>query len=252
MASTGNEKQWVAEITRFSLNRLYPHTSGDDEHRWLNDEIINGFFQMARTLDLEICAESNKQPYFFGNLVICNKLSTMSCDKGIDFEDTAKKYIYSALRGDKKTKWNNIYEMPADRFFFAFHMNKHYMLLIIYPNKNLIILYNPFLIEVGYSLAVKFKDWLTTELRKYEGIKRDLTSCRIECRTKGYPLQRNGDDCGVFVLASLLCEITDTPQNFSQTDITKLRHLMVDSFIKKKINVSNLKFMNLRLNFLLF
>ena len=244
MTSSGNEKQWVRAITRFSFNRLYPHVKKGAHHRWLDDEIMNGFFQMARSLDIEISLESKTQPSYFGNLLICNKLSdTNPHENGNDFADTAKKYIYSALCDNKKTRWSNIYQMPACRFFFAFNMNNnHYVRLTFYPDKNLIILYNPFLTEAGWVLAVKLRDWLTIELRKHEETGKEVSPCRIECRKMAFPLQRNNDDCGVFILASLLCEITNTPEIFSQIDMTKLRHLMVGSFIEKKIDVSNLIF----------
>jgi hypothetical protein len=247
MTSTGKEKQWVRAITRFSINRLYPHVRKGGQHRWLDDEVINGFFQLARSLDVEICLESKTQPSFFGNMLICQNLNDLNlCEEGNDFADIARKYIYSALCDNNKTRWSNIYQMPAHRYFFAFNMaNNHYVRLTFYPDKNLIILYNPFLTEAGWALAVKLQIWLAIELRKHEETGKKISPCRIECRKTAFPRQRNNDDCGVFILASLLCEITNTPEIFSQTDIIKLRHLMVSSFVEKKIDVSHLKFIYL-------
>ena len=67
-SSFGNENEWVRKITRFSFNRLYPHADMGRQHRWIDDEVVNGFFQMARDLDFEICSESNRQRSFFGHL----------------------------------------------------------------------------------------------------------------------------------------------------------------------------------------
>ena len=218
------------------------------KHRWINDEIVNGFLQMARNLDFDICSESKKQRSFFGPLAICKYLDTLS---EADFAIKAKPYIYSALCGETNVKWTNIYDMPTRRFFFVHCLGgDHYICLLFYPDMNLIILYNPFLNQSGYHLAAKLRDWLFTEQKRkqqLEGIETLISPCDIECREKPFPLQINGYDCGIFILASLLCQITETPEIFSQTDMSNLRLLMAESFAEKKIDVSNFKIISMTL-----
>ena len=242
------ETMWVKQIDRTSFNRLYPHEDIPPKFSWLDDDVMNGFLQLMRKLDHDLCLESSapaKRRTFFAPLIVLDYLVK---DKNVFDKKVVKQYIYSALT-IKKKKWSNIFQIPADEFKFIANMgDEHYIGLTFYRQENLILLYNPYLSEIGTTVAKALRAWLFDEYNlfsKIEDSDNPINPIRIECRKKPYPLQRNSKDCGVFVLASFLCDITNTPQIFNQGDMHILRHLIIQSIIRGKIDVSNFHAINL-------
>ena len=229
---------WVKQIGRTSFNRLYPHKNISVHCSWLDDDAMDGFLQLMRQLDSDLCLASldavRKRTVFAPLRVLHSLVNNKNeFDKKI-----VSDYIYSALT-TKKKKWSNIFEIPADEFKFLCNMsNSHYIGLTFYSKKKLIVLYNPYLNEIGTTVAQALKAWLFDELKVFSRNKELENPIHIECRKKPYPLQRNSKDCGIFVLASFLCEITNTPQTFNEGDMHILRQLIIDSFMKGKIDVS--------------
>ncbi|KAL0209622.1 hypothetical protein RCL1_008460 [Eukaryota sp. TZLM3-RCL] len=179
--------QFNLEITANDLSTLKPRN-------WLNDEIINFYFQLI----MDRSKRSSKLP----------KIHVMST---FFYPKISKKYSYSAVQ--RWTKKVNIFQ--CDKVLIPIHLGNHWTLCVINFQSNLIEYYDS-MGGHGESTVNYVKRWLIDEGKsRHQPINIenfDTFSPGPKC-----PNQSNCDDCGVFACIFAECSARNEVPPFTNS-----------------------------------
>ena len=167
----------------------------------LNDEIINAYLQL-----LTAKSRSGDRMYAFNTFFF----STLQ-SKGY----SGVSRWASEVRGEKL--------LLLDTIFIPIHQGCHWTLVVVHPRSRIIIEFNS--LGTTSAHAHLMKQFLDREVAK--------GTWKVQCGSS--PKQRNGHDCGVFVLTSARCIALGLPIKYTQDDIPNMRKIIVGEIIRDDI-----------------
>ncbi|XP_077215637.1 uncharacterized protein LOC143850260 [Tasmannia lanceolata] len=185
----------------------------NDPVAWLTSPLMNVYGEYLNVRD-----ERNRKPRERACVSISTYLYDCITDKGYAGPDSVEKYVC------------RLNQCPPDtlkRVLFPVHVPQHWILLVLDMVDEKFYIYNS-LKDVKYWTEVR------PLVRYLEGLylekwKVDVSKFLVEELDKR-PIQRNSNDCGLFVLKEMDCLARDVPPKFSQAEITVMRRqLLVDT-----------------------
>ncbi|KAG1697116.1 hypothetical protein DVH05_017500 [Phytophthora capsici] len=197
-------QKYNVDITRRHLQCLLPAT-------WLNDEVINFYFQMMSDRDAALVEAGvlSKRSHFF-NSFFYTKVS----ENGYNFVNVRR--------------WTRKIDLFAmDKIFMPVNVgNMHWCMAVIYMTEKRIQYYDSMMGSGAACLKVLLR-YLHDESEHKKKQKFNDEGWELVGTTPDTPQQTNGSDCGVFscMFADYLSQ--NRPLTFKQKDIPFHRHRMV-------------------------
>ena len=187
------------KIKAYDMRTLLPNT-------WINDEIINFYFQILQKYD------HNNDSYFF-NSFFMTKL------KGFEF-DEVKRW----------TRHINVFSFK--KLFFPVNINNsHWVLLVIDIENKFIGYYDSMGNEDSHgNMEVLFR-WMVEEAIDKNKDKINGHEWRLINYSRSIPLQTNGFDCGTFVIVAAHFLCVGQLLNYSQDDMNSYREKIGNSIL---------------------
>ncbi|XP_077239750.1 uncharacterized protein LOC143880662 [Tasmannia lanceolata] len=186
----------------------------NDPVAWLTSPLMNVYGEYLNVRD-----EQNRKPGERACVSISTYLYDCITDKGYAGPDSVEKYVC------------RLNQCPPDtlkRVLFPVHVPQHWILLVLDMVDEKFYIYNS-LKDVKYWTEVR------PLVRYLEGLylekwKVDVSKFLVEELDKR-PIQRNSNDCGLFVLKEMDCLARDVPPKFSQAEITVMRRQLLEDFL---------------------
>ncbi|XP_078610377.1 uncharacterized protein LOC144881295 [Branchiostoma floridae x Branchiostoma japonicum] len=172
---------------------------------WVPDDIIEEYLEVIQTSAPKTC----KIEYFNYNVYL-NKLRTRP--------------VFDNYKSNQKTQKDI---QGSDIVFMPVHQANHWGLLVYYPKKKWVILFDSLQVSCCINQKTAFeraKRFLTFYLPESELNWKDWTFYMPS--PDEIPQQKNGDDCGVFVCQYAFHLANKIPLNFSQAAIPNIRKWM--------------------------
>ncbi|KAL4105928.1 hypothetical protein PRIC1_003983 [Phytophthora ramorum] len=197
-------QKYNVDITRRHLQVMLPAT-------WLNDEVINFYFQMMSDRDEALVSAGvlPKRSHFF-NSFFYTKVS----ENGYNFINVRR--------------WTRKIDLFAlDKIFIPVNVgNMHWCMAVIFMTEKRIQYYDSMHGSGAACLKVLLR-YLHDESEHKKKQKFDAEGWELVTTTTDTPTQNNGSDCGVFscMFADYLSQ--NRPLSFTQKDIPFHRHRMV-------------------------
>ncbi|CAI5739224.1 unnamed protein product [Hyaloperonospora brassicae] len=197
-------QKYNVDIKRRHLQCLLPL-------QWLNDEVINFYFQMMSDRDeaLVNAGVLPKRSHFFNSFFV-----TKVSENG---------YNYVNVR-----RWTRKIDLFAmDKIFMPVNVgNMHWCMAVIFMAEKRIQYYDSMHGSGAACLKVIMR-YLHDESEHKKKTKFDRQGWELVTTTPDTPLQTNGSDCGVFSCMFADYVSRNTPLSFVQRDIPFHRHRMV-------------------------
>jgi sentrin-specific protease 1 len=173
---------------------------------WLNDRIINFYFQMIKEHSLE----KGIKVYIFSTFF----------------------YHFLTLKGTHYiSRWTEDSDIFANDFIFIpIHLTNHWVFCCVDLRRNEIEYYDS-LKRKREGVIIRILEYLKFESKKREREKRRFKTYF----RKNIPVQQNMDDCGVFVCMYSKNRVDDRIISFQPEDIPKMRMMMVHEIFIGKI-----------------
>jgi sentrin-specific protease 1 len=193
---------------------------------WLNDEVANFAIGLLSRRTSEARLEGETQPRFhFFSTFFINKL----------YQDGGR-YEYSNVRRWTLKKRLKYDVLKCDRIYVPIHQSVHWVLAEIDVKNKRISYYDSLLGES--EVAVKhLKSWIIDEAKNKLDETWDPDEW-IEDYPKNIPLQKNGCDCGVFMIKYADYLSSDAELAFSQKHMEYFRKRMVSDILEVGIEDS--------------
>jgi hypothetical protein len=209
------------DITRHKFKCL--HTSA-----WLNDEIINFYLQILKQRDTELCQlHSDRKPSYFFSSYFMAKLLEGGC------------YSYKRVK-----RWAKGVDMFAqDKIFVPINIqNNHWVLVVVYMQEKKIVYYDSFKSSNTRYVNVILQ-WLQDSFREKKNGILDIQEWKRIYETNqngeqicGQPRQKNGRDCGVFVIMACDYLSDNLPLWYNRKIIPQWRYNIGAAVLRGKLN----------------
>ncbi|KAF0687972.1 Aste57867_20353 [Aphanomyces stellatus] len=201
-------QKFNVDVTRNLLQCLLPAT-------WLNDEIVNFWFQMLGERDASL-----KRPlksHFFNSFFFA-KVS----EGGYNFVNVRR--------------WTRKLDLFAmDKIFVPVNVrNVHWCLAVIFMQEKRIQYFDSMMGAGTECLKVLLK-YLHDEMQHKKSTEFDATGWELVATTENTPQQGNSHDCGVFTCMFADYLSRDEPLSFSQRDMKFFRKRMVLRMVEGSI-----------------
>eukprot|EP01039_Chlorochromonas_danica_P002907 gene2907-3173_t len=203
--SGGNNGQIV--IDKFSIDMTREKIVCLREYTWLNDEVINFYMCMLQERDKALCEKyTGRKPSHYFNSFFMTKLQE------------GGKYAYSQVR-----RWSRKFDVFAlEKVFIPINIhNTHWTLAVVYMQEKKIVFYDS-MSGGGMVYLRDLKRWVADEHRDKKGTDLDMSSWTT-MSAQGIPQQRNGYDCGVFVVMCADYLTDDLPLTYRQEEMSENR-----------------------------
>lgn len=197
-------EKYNVNITRGHLQCLLPM-------QWLNDEVINFWFQLLNDRDVELVQSGtmSKRSHFF-NSFFYTKVS----ENGYNFVNVRR--------------WTRKIDIFAlDKVFVPVNLsNTHWCLAVIFMQEKRIQYYDSMDGGGMKCLSILLR-YLHDEMQHKKKSEFDGSEWKLVPSTPETPQQHNGSDCGVFTCIFADYISRNQPLDFSQRDMAYHRHRMV-------------------------
>lgn len=212
--NTKKAKKSSMVIDKFNIDMTVEKYAVLHSTRWLNDEIISFFVCMMQELDNWQCSiDKSRRPSYFWSSFFRTNLRE------------AGKYSYHRVK-----RWTKKIDVFAlDKIFFPINVKGvHWVLAVMCMQERTITYYDSLWKDDPESNRWRFHlddllQWLEDE-SLHKKLKQLPHKAQWKLtRAEDIPEQKNGCDCGVFVLLYLILLSEGLPLNFDQADVTKFR-----------------------------
>lgn len=186
---------------------------------WLNDEVANFAIGMLSRRVMERRSEGETQPraHFFSTFFI-NKL----------YQDSGR-YEYSNVRRWTLPKRLKYDVLRCEKIYVPVHQAVHWVLAEIDIREKRISYYDSLLGESAVTVK-NLKRWICDEAKNKLDEEWDPDEWE-ECYPKSIPLQKNGCDCGVFMIKYAEYLSSDAELAFSQKHMDYFRDRLVSDIL---------------------
>jgi hypothetical protein len=198
---------------------------------WLNDQVINSYCSLLRTRD-----QKKSDLFRLHNLpyVTSQYLSTYFFAKLMSFNKNI--YNYSNVKSEFHSNRKEVNIFKMNKVFIPINIsNTHWVLVVVYISQKTVCYYDSYGSD-GSRFLVNIMKWIKEESHicreQYSETDWKVIS-RAEC-----PRQRNGFDCGVFVLISADVLSDDIPMNqgtYTQSDFKHFRKKIACDLVRKSL-----------------
>lgn len=205
-------------VAKFNVELSYQVISVLKTGTWLNDEVINFFFNLLEERNNRIRSEGNRK------IPKCGFMNSFFYTKLAD----GGNYNYKNVKRWTKKKKLDIFDL--DLFLFPVNLNNTHWCIGVLDFRNRQIQYYDSLGGSGGYFFDIMKRYLEDEHLDKKGSSLDISSWK-GVNVAGIPRQKNGYDCGMF-----LCKFADflsegLPLEFSQNDIVYFRQRMLNEIL---------------------
>jgi sentrin-specific protease 1 len=192
-------------MTKAKLACLKPST-------WLNDEVINFYFNMLQVRDQSLCERdpSRKKSHFFNSFFMERLIITDG------------KYTYANVK-----RWSKKFDVfTLNKVYFPVNISNMHWTLAIVDIVNKEIHYYDSMSGSGGRFLNALQQWLVDEAKVKKGQTLDPNEYTLIDREPHVPQQKNGCDCGVFTTVAADFISDSLPLEYSQKDMPFFRNKM--------------------------
>lgn len=183
-------------------------------YRWLNDKIINFYFQLIGE-----CAERLGRRIFIFSTFFYTKLSRGGVEGVISWIDGYRENSDIDDRRFKncETRENsNIVLLNYDCLFIPIHLSNHWIFVCVDINNSTIEMYDS-LQHTNSAVIYKIRNFLV-QISNHQSARKWKILIRHDI-----PTQTNGNDCGVYVCIYARFRIVSLKMNFSSHEVCDFR-----------------------------
>ena len=218
---TGNPNEILAELRNIPISRLDMTTLRPGQ--WLNDEVINGYFKI---LEQREASKATGPSCHFHQTTFYPKLA-----------EEPNGYQYSQVA--EWTRGKDVFS--KDLIIVPIHQPGHWTLAVINVKQQRFEYYDSLRGPPGLVFE-NLRRWLKDESLDKKGKSFDTTGWTEVVWKQGQtPQQRNGWDCGMFMIRTADYIARDTVLSFTQEDMELFRRLTVLEILKASDTVRSPK-----------